>query len=345
MNYTETIGIDHLYTAKRFDKGSYTEVSYGPAANIVNKAVDMAIKTILGNTSDGKDKNVIMARLKGTVAGGLGGAVEGAIGAMMPTPTFLALEGLNWYSNHKARQVFEERISQAKSNAVKNYKVYCEFHDQLLRDSVNAIDRINRKKTVAKECFLLDPYDELRAMGKNVTYSDFKSDFIDLRKFDVNVKYEEIDKKKDENNEFVDRILNNLSDLIRTPKKLKSQADNAEIMMKDNEASMIADLIKLECFSKALKNIADIYTCLIDDLKPRLKRHLRDMSVKYAHDMSAIPKYESLNLNKIKTILQEMAATEIVGDQDDSTTVDDVIDTSNGLSEKFDKMKQSFAHI
>lgn len=347
--YFEETGSDGLYTPKRFSTGSYAERKYGtknlPAVNVRNIVIDGALAAILKDTSEGEDKNIILERLKDAVGGAIGGAVGGAIGAMMPIPTFIVVEGVNWYSNHKTRLELEERINKTRDFADKNYVVYCEFHENLIADSVNAIDIINRKKTIAKECFLLDLYDELRTMGMTVTYSDFKSDFIDLRKFNVNEKYKEIVENTKERNKVVDSILKNLSDLILSPKKLKSKAEYAETLLKDNEASMLADLIKLECLSQALLNIGRIYTCIIDKLKPRLKSHLREMSAKYNHDMSAIPKHEKENLNKIKTILQEMANAEIVGKLDCSTSVDQVIETSNDLSDKFDEIKRSFAGI
>ena len=332
---------ERLYKPKKFNN-NFTEVK----AESVNlpatspRYENNYLKSILDKAPEGDDKTVIVNRVKDVVLGGLEGAIGGAIGAMMPIPTLIALESINWYSNHKTRKECEKELEALRGLAESNYQIYIEFHDGMINDAVSAIDNINRKKTVAKECFLLDLYDELKVMGMNVQYSDFKSEFIDLRDFNVNEKYKKIQEKSEERNNFMNSIIKNLSDLIRSPKKLKSKVEAAKRILLDNEAMMMSDLIKLECFSLALMNIAEIYTCVIDEIKPMMKKHLRDMAILYDHNMEAIPNDKKVNLYNIKSILQSIAEEEILGGLEKSVSVEQVIQTNNALSDNYERIKK-----
>lgn len=229
-------------------------------------------------------------------------------------------------------------------NDFKSYKVN---HEAYLQTSMDAVEQINRSKSVMKDYLLLELYEQLKRSGLNGNFDEPTIDRIDPRTWPINEAYQ----LKVKNNELFIyyKLQFVVGGFLFVPitnrikiRKIRNALEQLQPVAKLNSEQMRSDLLRLESFSAALKNIDKIYKNVLDELRPIMKTILRDLEDKYQGDVRCMPKDQAAALRTIKSLFKGLAEKTIVPRSDNNKDIyTDVCQYSDTLSEDYNKIRET----
>ena len=215
-----------------------------------------------------------------------------------------------------------------------------------------------------KEYLLKDLYDSLKKCGLAGEYYDMNDEYLDLRMWPINKQYDLVNQR---HLSFIETfgfsgssskksaILDLFFDLTvvttvyvsplmrlvlrRNNKKLKKEIADLEQQVKLNKEDMLSDLEKLHTMDRALKNIAGIYSSVLDTYKPIMQKIFLSLEIEYENNVSARPEGKKTALFTISRLLKELSENIILPCTEDPESIHrNVCDYSNSLTEKYNQI-------
>lgn len=251
----------------------------------------------------------------------------------------------------KERKRMSEKYHAFVDKAKEDFKSYKVKHEEYLQKSWDAVDGINRRKFVMKDYLLLELYEQLKRSGLNGNFDEPTIERIDPRTWPINEAYQ----LKVKNNQlFIDTSeaympLFDVGGFLFVPitnrikiRKIRNALEQLQPVAKLNSEQMRSDLMRLESFSAALKNIDKIYKEVLDELRPIMKTILRDLEDKYQGDVRCMPKDQEEALYTIKSLFKDLTEITIVPRSDNNKDIyTDVCQYSDTLSEDYNKIRET----
>lgn len=267
----------------------------------------------------------------------------------------LLTSGLSSFTKREKLNEIKMEFNTFVGETKEAYKIYQVEHENILRDIVEDIDIINRKKTLMKDYLLTKLFRILSQMGVNSTFTDLSVEHIDLRNFPIKEDYDIISKQQVELEEVLASTTDDIIELVQilapynliisrfiNGRKIKKLEDKfKELKLKNglNSKQMNADLNRIGQLEVALKNVSKIYTDIMDTLMPIMEKLLSELSDDYGNDFSNMPSEKVEAIRNIKNILKDLSEVRIIPKESINKHVDDVVEYNNMLSEKHYELK------
>lgn len=278
-----------------------------------------------------------------------------------------------WNSISKSTD-YKEAVNQYNNiiDAVNvDFKKYKEKHEEILQSANQHTLVINRKKTLMKEYLLKDLYDSLKKCGLAGEYYDMNDEYLDLRMWPINKQYDLVNQR---HLSFIETfgfsgssskksaILDLFFDLTvvttvyvsplkrlvlrrNNYNKLKKEIADLEQQVKLNKEDMLSDLEKLHTMDRALKNIAGIYSSVLDTYKPIMQKIFLSLEIEYENNVSALPEGKITALFTISRLLKELSEKRILPCTEDPESIHrNICDYSNNLTKKYNQLYESVKH-
>ncbi len=251
----------------------------------------------------------------------------------------------------KARSKYNSLVNDVN----KDFEDYKSDHESYLQKISDDVEVINRKKTLMKDYLLDELYKKLQKMGVESTFKDLKMERLDLRMFPINENYDIIKKNHFEFEEINKSTSSSFLELINVPKNgffygkriknINEKCKELDRLSRLNEEQILTDLVSLDILETALKNVACIYSDIMETLRPIMEELLRDLSYKYDDDFSKMPHEKLEAIKKLKTIFKDLSETVIVPCESPKDLTEKIVKFNNNLSSKYNDLKEEILRM